>query len=253
VEHSFKLREALEGLVAKWRRMAILCQTEGLKDDRAMHRAIVFNENGAELEAALAAHPAGRDREGERDELLAALKLTLPVMIGALAFVDCNAQLRSAQAAIAKTEGWDSTLGDDRIKDFWDVRNPPQKLQTTGRESARGHRSLLRPNEILKKGLELLKQDEIAIEKREYTQTDMDAARTEAHAAGYRMCKAARAAQPAPPSFPEKRIAGEQEFNEALNKIAPFLEGVPDAHLRATQIVSALTGKGASYESRKLP
>jgi hypothetical protein len=32
----------------------------------------------------------------------------------------------------------------------------------------------------------------------------------------------------------------EIEFNDALNKIAPFLEGVPDAHLRATQIVSAL-------------
>jgi hypothetical protein len=32
----------------------------------------------------------------------------------------------------------------------------------------------------------------------------------------------------------------ETEFNDALNKIAPFLEGVENAHLRATQIVSAL-------------
>jgi len=36
---------------ARWRRKAVLCQTQGLRDDRAMHRAIVYNECAEELEA----------------------------------------------------------------------------------------------------------------------------------------------------------------------------------------------------------
>jgi hypothetical protein len=35
---------------ARWRRKAVLCQTQGLRDDRAMHRAIVYNECAEELE-----------------------------------------------------------------------------------------------------------------------------------------------------------------------------------------------------------
>ena len=39
-------------------------------------------------------------------ELLEALKLAIPLMVSALAFVDCNAQLRLARAAISKAENW---------------------------------------------------------------------------------------------------------------------------------------------------
>ena len=38
-------------------------------------------------------------------ELLEALKLAVPIILSALAFVDCNAQLRLARAAIEKAEG----------------------------------------------------------------------------------------------------------------------------------------------------
>lgn len=37
--------------------------------------------------------------------LLMALKATIPILIGALAFVDCKSQLETARTAIAKAEG----------------------------------------------------------------------------------------------------------------------------------------------------
>jgi hypothetical protein len=44
----------------KWRLRAHLCVTEGLKDDRAKHRAIVYGECAEQLEAALRLTATGR-------------------------------------------------------------------------------------------------------------------------------------------------------------------------------------------------
>jgi hypothetical protein len=52
----------LQGLPARWRECAHLCQTTGLKDERAMHRAIVYDECAAALEAALG-DPAAKSKD----------------------------------------------------------------------------------------------------------------------------------------------------------------------------------------------